>query len=182
METNSTSWHAVNPVLVDAPRSLHIQLLFFRTIPENRDYFFNKSSFRPRPEQTFRRALDSLKHKLIQKKYGEPLKKWILVTALYSPLALANETTDFQTWWTSTLIGTLYQDHKPTRVKYWLEGQERVGEDCTKSSQTIFRPGVGYMLNSQTSIWFGYAWVDTGIPLAPLTSPRAKTMATTILG
>lgn len=61
METNSTSWHAVNPVLTNSPRCCIFNYYFSKDSPEGRDYFFNKSSFRYRPEQKLLRALESFK-------------------------------------------------------------------------------------------------------------------------
>jgi Rps23 Pro-64 3,4-dihydroxylase Tpa1-like proline 4-hydroxylase len=60
METNSTSWHAVNPVLCDAPRCCVFNYFFSEQSPENREYFFNAPSFKARPEQKIRRAISSL--------------------------------------------------------------------------------------------------------------------------
>lgn len=65
METNRTSWHAVNPVLCDAPRCCVFNYFFSEQSPENEDYFFNKSSFRARPEQKFLRTMDCIKDALL---------------------------------------------------------------------------------------------------------------------
>jgi Rps23 Pro-64 3,4-dihydroxylase Tpa1-like proline 4-hydroxylase len=61
METNRTSWHAVNPVLCDAPRCCIFNYFFSKQSPEGVDYFFNKSSFRYRPEQKFGRKWEQIK-------------------------------------------------------------------------------------------------------------------------
>lgn len=67
METNSTSWHAVNPVLCDAPRCCVFNYFFSEVSPEGRAYFFNQSSFRPRPEQKIRRTMARVKDALLGK-------------------------------------------------------------------------------------------------------------------
>lgn len=61
METNRSSWHAVNPVLCDAPRCCVFNYFFSKQSPENEEYFFNKSSFRARPEQKISRAIERMK-------------------------------------------------------------------------------------------------------------------------
>ncbi|KTD20958.1 Predicted proline hydroxylase [Legionella lansingensis] len=61
METNRTSWHAVNPVLCDAPRCCVFNYFFSEQSPEGVEYFFNKNSFRARPEQKIRRAIEHVK-------------------------------------------------------------------------------------------------------------------------
>lgn len=65
METNRTSWHAVNPVLCDAPRCCIFNYFFSEQSPEGEEYFFSAPSFRPRPEQKIRRAIDRLFQKNI---------------------------------------------------------------------------------------------------------------------
>jgi Rps23 Pro-64 3,4-dihydroxylase Tpa1-like proline 4-hydroxylase len=63
METNQTSWHAVNPVVSDAPRCCVFNYYFSERSPQGEDYFHGASSiffnplFKARPEHKFRRTL-----------------------------------------------------------------------------------------------------------------------------
>ncbi len=62
METNQTSWHAVNPVLCDAPRCCVFNYYFSEKSPKGEDYFHSASLFfnpvfKARPEQKIRRAI-----------------------------------------------------------------------------------------------------------------------------
>lgn len=67
METNRTSWHAVNPVLCDEPRCCIFNYYFSEDSPEGEEYFHGGSSlfinplFRSRPEQKIRRAIGRLR-------------------------------------------------------------------------------------------------------------------------
>ena len=67
METNRTSWHAVNPVLCDAPRCCVFNYFFSQQSPEGEEYFFNGNSFRARPEQKIRRAIERVKNTFIRR-------------------------------------------------------------------------------------------------------------------
>ncbi|WP_367607696.1 2OG-Fe(II) oxygenase [Legionella sp. W05-934-2] len=67
METNRTSWHAVNPVLCDAPRCCVFNYFFSEQSPEGEEYFFNGNSFRARPEQKIRRAIERVKNTFIRR-------------------------------------------------------------------------------------------------------------------
>ncbi len=67
METNRTSWHAVNPVLSDAPRCCVFNYFFSEQSPEGEAYFFNGNSFRARPEQKIRRAVERVKDTFISR-------------------------------------------------------------------------------------------------------------------
>lgn len=88
----------------------------------------------------------------------------LLGIALASPSS-AQTTEDFQTWGNITAItslGLLNEDW--SNFKVWLEGQGRFGNDTSTFSQGMLRTGLGYMLNKQTSVWLGYAWVPTDEP------------------
>ncbi len=73
METNRTSWHAVNPVLCDVPRCCVFNYFFSEQSPEDEDYFHGASSiffnplFKARPEQKIRRTVRRIKDALIKK-------------------------------------------------------------------------------------------------------------------
>jgi Rps23 Pro-64 3,4-dihydroxylase Tpa1-like proline 4-hydroxylase len=66
METNQTSWHAVNPVLCDSPRCCVFNYFFSEHSPEGQPYFFDAPSFKARPEQKFRRAIASAKEAILK--------------------------------------------------------------------------------------------------------------------
>ncbi|WP_058518519.1 DUF2490 domain-containing protein [Legionella parisiensis] len=72
---------------------------------------------------------------------------------------------DFQSWFNVTATGKTHSKDKIlSRVLYWLETQERIGDDSSRFSQILVRPGLGYALTENLSIWVGYAWIYTGIP------------------
>lgn len=70
---------------------------------------------------------------------------------------------DFQLWVNMVATGPLDKDAK---IKYWLEAQERMGEDVSILSQEILRPGIGYSLSPYSSLWGGYAWIYSAPPFA----------------
>ncbi|HFE6348884.1 TPA: 2OG-Fe(II) oxygenase [Legionella pneumophila] len=67
METNRSSWHAVNPVLCDDPRCCVFNYFFSKQSPEGEEYFFNGNSFSARPEQKIRRAVERVKKTFIRR-------------------------------------------------------------------------------------------------------------------
>ncbi len=72
---------------------------------------------------------------------------------------------DFQTWFNLTATGHFDRESRDFgRFKYWLEGQERVGEDSSRFSQSLARIGLGYVVTANTSLWLGYAWIHTSEP------------------
>lgn len=42
-----------------------------------------------------------------------------------------------------------------------MEGQARWSNDVSRLGQSIIRPGLGYKISAQTSVWLGYAWVKS---------------------
>lgn len=73
METNQTSWHAVNPVTCEAPRCCVFNYYFSDQSPQDNDYFHSASSiffnplFKARPEQKIRRAIASARAAILRK-------------------------------------------------------------------------------------------------------------------
>jgi len=73
METNRTSWHAVNPVVCDSPRCCIFNYFFSEKSPEGEEYFHSSSSLfsnpliKPRPEQKIRRTIARVKDSLLRK-------------------------------------------------------------------------------------------------------------------
>lgn len=91
--------------------------------------------------------------------------------ALSGPAAaqqFADDATDFQTWGNITATGNfgfINPDNKfLSKLKWWAEGQGRFGDNSSKFSQSLIRPGLGYQLTDTTSIWVGYAWAPTSTP------------------
>lgn len=73
---------------------------------------------------------------------------------------------DFQIWPNVTVTGPFNKGSRDfNRFKYWLENQERIGDDSKHVSQTLLRSGIGYMLSDRASLWLGYAWIRTSFPL-----------------
>lgn len=70
---------------------------------------------------------------------------------------------DVQTWLNLTAIRP-FSSSEP-RLKYWMEAQERIGQNNRRLTQFLWRPGLGYAVNDNTSLWFGYAWVYTTKPM-----------------
>lgn len=72
METNRTSWHAVNPVKCDKPRCCVFNYYFSASSPEGQPYFHGPAStllhplFKPRPEQTLKRWVYQFKSSLLE--------------------------------------------------------------------------------------------------------------------
>lgn len=99
-------------------------------------------------------------------------KKAQYVSLLFLSLSLlgtaqAQPTEDFQTWGNVTATGSLdFINPNLKNFKYWLEGQGRFGLNTSDFSQAILRPGLGYQINGQASVWLGYAWVPTDEPFA----------------
>ncbi len=95
------------------------------------------------------------------------LKILTRILFIFTPHCLSANTTqqDFQTWLNATITGYVATNNPPANhLKYWVEGQERIGENSTHSSQTLARVGLGYALQPNLSLWFGYAWIRTGTP------------------
>lgn len=91
---------------------------------------------------------------------------WIIVTLCFWHLsAFCATQSDMQTWLNVTAVGKFHTDKTTSRLRYWLEGQERIGDDSRHVTQTMLRPGLGYALTENLSMWLGYGWIHTSYPL-----------------
>ena len=56
------------------------------------------------------------------------------------------------------------EDESPFR--WWLDGHYRLLDDAGGFNQSIVRPGIGYYLGDDHTLWGGYAWIRTS-PIGP---------------
>lgn len=49
--------------------------------------------------------------------------------------------------------------HQPG-LRWWFDGHLRYRDDSGGYNQSIIRPAVGYALNRNTALWWGYAWIN----------------------
>lgn len=73
-------------------------------------------------------------------------------------------THDVQIWSNITANGPLSKSHD--KFRYWLESQGRFGDEVSRLSQFLVRPGLGYSITPNASLWLGYAWIYTTQPFA----------------
>ena len=52
-------------------------------------------------------------------------------------------------------------DPAPAKLRWWFDVQARFADEADGLGQSLVRPGIGYAINPQTSLWLGYAWVRT---------------------
>lgn len=66
---------------------------------------------------------------------------------------------DGQAW-----LNVTFQGPVAGRVLAWAEVQGRFGDDASRLSQSILRPGVGYQLGKDVSVWVGYGRITNHDP------------------
>ena len=91
----------------------------------------------------------------------------LLSLIIASPVVAEKAVEDFHTWAGIGISGDL-PETKPMlkNFKYMLFAQGRFGDDASRFTQSLIRPGIGYVVNEKTTIWVGYDWVPTSRPLA----------------
>ena len=82
---------------------------------------------------------------------------------LASPTAWAELQDDTRTWGNITARGNFgYINPDLKRWLWWMEGQLRARDCCSSDialDQSLIRPGLGYALTDQSTVWMGYARV-----------------------
>lgn len=77
-----------------------------------------------------------------------------------SPTAWAEVQEDFRIWGNVTARGNFwYIDPDRKRWRWWMEAQTRFRDSGEALDQLLIRPGIGYALTDQSTVWIGYAHV-----------------------
>jgi Protein of unknown function (DUF2490) len=83
------------------------------------------------------------------------------------PIAWAELQDDTRVWGNVTARGNFgYIDPDFKRWLWWMEGQLRARDCCSSDialDQSLIRPGLGYALTDQSTVWMGYARVENYI-------------------
>ncbi|WP_374564011.1 DUF2490 domain-containing protein [Nitrosomonas sp.] len=101
------------------------------------------------------------------------INNYILLAALglllCNPVAADQTVEDFQFWGNITALGNFGflnpQNPDLKKFRWWMEGQGRFGDDASRFSQSLVRPGLGYAITDKVVVWAGYAWAPTCEPL-----------------
>ena len=88
----------------------------------------------------------------------------VLGLILTAPVSAEDRVEDFNTWTGIEMIGGLSSINP--NLKYKLFAQGRFGDNSTRFTQALIRPGIGYAINEKITVWLGYDWVPTSRPLA----------------
>jgi Protein of unknown function (DUF2490) len=75
---------------------------------------------------------------------------------------------DSGVWFSGSATGKLPAPLNDAKGSWrlWTDGQLRFGDDASRFSQGLFRPGVGYAINPTWTVWLGYAYIRTEQPYA----------------
>lgn len=92
------------------------------------------------------------------------LKSFTILLIAISPCSVvtADVEEDFSAW--GAIQGQGSFDHSDPQLKnwlWWMEGQGRFFDDVGRLGQSIVRPGLGYSVADNISIWLGYGWITT---------------------
>ncbi len=84
----------------------------------------------------------------------------ILLSGLPWSNASADANNDFGVWGAVQAQGSIASpESNKNKWLWWMEGQGHLFNDASRLGQSIIRPGIGYQLSDNVSIWTGYAWV-----------------------
>jgi len=78
-----------------------------------------------------------------------------------SNVGLAQSGQDGGVWFSANTQGVLGDRcaHKPG-LRWWFDGHLRYLDDSGGYNQSIIRPALGYAINPNTALWWGYAWIN----------------------
>jgi Protein of unknown function (DUF2490) len=88
----------------------------------------------------------------------------------------AQQTEDFGIWLGGFANGrlppSLNNDQGSWRL--WMDVQARFGDDASRFSQGVLRPGIGYTIGRGWTVWGGYAYIRTDPPYSTSTTTEHR--------
>ena len=95
---------------------------------------------------------------------------WLFLLAATSPAEARSSVDHDAALWLMLFGQGRFEESERTlgRLRWWLDIQQREFGDG--SDQTLLRPGLGYQMDDATSVWLGYAWIDTSAASGPTTN------------
>lgn len=91
---------------------------------------------------------------------------WVIFS---NPVAAEKTVDDFQVWggiFSQGNFGFIDPNNQDLKkFRWWLEGQGRFGDDASRFTQSLVRPGIGYAITDKIVVWAGYAWAPTCEPV-----------------
>ena len=82
----------------------------------------------------------------------------VLVTSAPSALAQRH---DAGAWFAFAGQGHFDRQNEDARWRWWFDAHARFFDDSDGFHQSIVRPGVGYDLTPNSTLWLGYGWIAT---------------------
>lgn len=94
------------------------------------------------------------------------LKMVLTVSAMWCHIVTYAATESTGVWGVVSAKGVIGENAATSRWRYWFDGQYRKPDLDSSLHQTLLRPAISYVLNSDVSLWLGYAYVVTDRPSA----------------
>ena len=111
-------------------------------------------------------ACQRFSNSCINHPHRDTLQRWgilivLLAVAGQSNTIHAQSDQDGGAWFSVNTQGVLGNrcEHKPG-LRWWFDGHLRYRDDSGGYNQSIIRPALGYAINSNTALWWGYAWIN----------------------
>jgi hypothetical protein len=86
----------------------------------------------------------------------------LVVTLVIGTGATADLESDSGVWGVVTASGSAAAlSPKLEDFRWWMEAQARFRNDAGDFDQSIIRPGIGYAIVPEVTVWIGYGWFRT---------------------
>jgi len=101
---------------------------------------------------------------------------WVLALLSLADRVHAQDSEDFGIWLgvfgNGKLPSSLNDDRGSWRL--WTDVQLRFGDDASRFSQGVLRPGIGYAVGRGWTVWGGYAYIRTDPPYSTSTTNEQR--------
>ena len=90
----------------------------------------------------------------------------VLIAAALTAAGASAQTRHDSGGWLSVFRNGPFVACEKSSLRWWFDGQSRFVEDAGGFNQLLIRPGLGYAVGDDQTLWYGYAYIRTA-PGAP---------------
>ena len=84
---------------------------------------------------------------------------FLLLGTVQASAQAIDDAGQWNAWLTQGSFEELGWENK--KLKWWFDGHVRLLDDTDGFNQSIVRPGIGWQLNEQSTVWAGYGWISS---------------------
>lgn len=85
----------------------------------------------------------------------------VLIAGVLTSAGATAQTRHDEGGWVAIFGNGPFKSHEESPLRWWFDGQSRFLDDAGGFNQLLIRPGLGYAIRENQTLWYGYAYIRT---------------------